>query len=224
MKRLSIFVLFLLSGAVLSQESIPSCQVNLSSVSIKSREAPQYRILLKETVGPVVSITELDLASLLQRRVLEASKLGLVREQIDKTRKAMRNHAREPVSLNLPHAKVSKSWHFTLMRESDIKNVSPEVLESLKSQKRSYAFFDADNARHRKWAMEISSNTNNVPLRLVSVTGDRIAFEKETGFPLFSDQGGVLVRRFGVKEIPALVQFTYREGVGQTFCVNEEEL
>ncbi len=217
MKGLPYFFAFLLfSGFSFAQSAFCEKQ-DFSSFAIKNTAKSEVRILFKETVGPVVPVTELDLASLLQRRVLEAKNLGLIEAEMNKTREAMRNHAREPVSLNLPYAKESKTWRFTLMRDKDLEKVSPEVHHVLQSQKRSYAFIDADNAKHRKWALGIASKEKDSPLRLVSVKGDRIAFEKETGHPLFSDQGGVLVRRFSVKEIPALVRLTHREGIGQTF-------
>ena len=217
MKAIPYFCAFLLlscSSFVLGA----SCEKpDFAPFGMKNTSKTEVRILLKETVGPVVPVTELDLASLLQRRVLEAQKLGMIRASMDKTRKALRNHAREPVNLNLPYAKESKTWRFTLMRDKDLEKVSPDVLEALQAQKRSYAFIDADNTKHRKWAMGLTSNAKDVPVRLVSVKGDRIAFEKETGVSLFSDQGGVLTRRFAVKEIPALVRLTHREGIGQTF-------
>ncbi len=217
MKGLLYFCTFLLiSGASFAQGL--SCEKrDFASLGIKNTTKTEVRILLKETVGPVVPVTELDLASLLQRRVLEAQKLGMIRASMDKTRKALRNYAREPVNLNLPYAKESKTWRFPLMREKDLEKASPDVLHVLQTQKRSYAFIDADNAKHRKWAMVLTTSEKDVPLRLVSVKGDRIAFEKDTGVPLFSDQGGVLVRRFAVKEIPSLVRLTNREGIGQTF-------
>lgn len=216
MKGLAYFLAILLSCSSFAQGL--SCEKkDFASLGIMNAPKTEVRILLKETLGPVVSVTELDLETLLQRRVLEAQKLGMIRASMDKTREAMKDHAREPVNLNLPYAKETKTWRFTLMREKDLEKVSHEVLHVLQSQKRSYAFIDADNAKHRKWATGLANNAKDVPLRLVSVKGDRIAFEKETGVPLFSDQGGVLVRRFAVKEIPALVRLTHREGIGQTF-------
>ncbi len=217
MKAIPYFCAFFLLSASSFAEGLSCEKRDFASITMKNTSKAEVRILLKETVGPVVPVTELDLASLLQKRVLEAQKLGMIRASMDKTRKALRNHAREPVSLNLPYAKESKTWRFTLMREKDLEKASPEVLAVLQSQKRSYAFFDADNAKHRQWAMTLASSAKDIPLRLVSVKGDRIAFEKETGVPLFSDQGGVLTRRFAVKEIPALVRLTHREGIGQTF-------
>ena len=81
--------------------------------------------------------------------------------------------------------------------------------EVLKTLRRTYAFIDADDASERRWAKALTAKEPST--RIVAVAGDLIrAQAKRTratlaGLRLYADQGGSLVRRFGLLAHPARV-------------------
>lgn len=79
----------------------------------------------------------------------------------------------------------------------------------MKTLRRTYAFIDADEATERRWAKDLVAEEPGV--RIVAVAGDLIRAQDGrsraslTGLRLYADQGGSLVRRFGILAHPARV-------------------
>ena len=194
-----------------------------SELLYRLQKKKEITVIADITFCETVPVTEVDLAALLRGRIKEAKNLGLFSKKNEETRALMRNHATTPVELSLPVATKEKKWSFSLLKKKDLEKLDARLKAALLSEARSYAFFDADSAEQTKWAVGLGNSYEGARLRLVSVRGDRLSFEKRTGLPLFADQGGVLTRRFFVTEIPALIHITALTGTGKTVPLGEDE-
>ena len=185
--------------------------------TLKELQKDKPRVLIADiTFGETVPVGEVDLATLLTRRIREAQHMGLFKEKREEAKKLLGRHAARPAELAYPVATEKREWTFTLLKKEDLEKVNPNLRSALLSEARAYAFFDADSPEQTRWALSLAGAFEGARLRLVSVRGDRLSFEKKTGLTLYSDQGGVLTRRFRVSEIPALVRITALGGSGFT--------
>ena len=238
MKKILFLLIPIVMGNLFLIEAFPALEareLGCSSVPLSpnlNQEASSellYRLQKKKeitviadiTFGETVPVTEVDIAALLRDRIKEAKNLGLFRKKNEETRALMRNHATTPVELSLPVTTKEKKWTFPLLKKKDLEKLDARLKAALLSEARSYAFFDADSAEQTKWAVGLGNSYEGGRLRLVSVRGDRVSFEKRTGIALYADQGGVLTRRFFVTEIPALVRITALEGRGISVPIKE---
>lgn len=202
---------FLLLSLVAAGPAASQCMGNASATQRGVLKAQKPVLLLAQSVGPAVVATEMDLSDLLMQRVREAARLGLFSREINKTRTKIKEIAREPVSLSLPPAIKEKTHRVPMMSEENLKELSPELRDHLLRESRCYVFFDASRESEASWAAALARQDKSVPVRLIATRGDRIAFEKSYGLPLFADQGGVYVRRFAIRALPSVVTLTARE-------------
>src|SRR3990167_7132362 len=87
-------------------------------------------------------------------------------------------------------------------------------------------FIDGDDLGQKLWAFDriqkaaasnqksVISHQKNNKVRLILVKGEPLALSEEWGAPVYFDQGGVLVKKLGIRHIPALVrQASSEEGL-----------
>lgn len=213
---ISLIAVFSASEGAFSQ--CPSTAPQFSEGVVKSRPPT---LLLRESVGPSVPVTELDFSDLLMRRVREASRMGLFTQAQKELRERLRAHAAEPVSLELPASCQVQSHTVPMMSEADLENLEPALRGALEREKRLYVFFDASRTDQALWAARFAREHTQAPLRLVATRGDRFAFEKTYGLPLYADQGGMYVRRWGVESLPSVVTLTAREAHVRSYPIGD---
>lgn len=159
-------------------------------------------------VAPGVPMAETDLLAVLEVRVKEAADAGLFTEKDREAKSRFDRLARRPVALGLAKADAPCTWSKVLVAADALPNAGGEA-EALKTLRRTYAFIDADDASERRWAKALTAKEPST--RIVAVAGDLIrAQAKRTratlaGLRLYADQGGSLVRRFGLLAHPARV-------------------
>lgn len=159
-------------------------------------------------VAPGVPMAETDLLAVLEVRVKEAADAGLFTEKDREAKSRFDRLARRPVALGLAKADALRTWSKVLVAADALPNAGGEA-EALKTLRRTYAFIDADDASERRWAKALTAKEPST--RIVAVAGDLIrAQAKRTratlaGLRLYADQGGSLVRRFGLLAHPARV-------------------
>lgn len=159
-------------------------------------------------VAPGVLMAETDLLAVLEVRVKEAADAGLFTEKDREAKSRFDRLARRPVALGLAKADAPRTWSKVLVAADALPNAGAEA-EGLKTLRRTYAFIDADDASERRWAKALTAKEPST--RIVAVAGDLIrAQAKRTratlaGLRLYADQGGSLVRRFGLLAHPARV-------------------
>ena len=155
-------------------------------------------------VAPGVPMAETDLLAVLEVRVKEAADAGLFTEKDREAKSRFDRLARRPVALGLAKADAPRTWSKVLVAADALPNAG-----ALKTLRRTYAFIDADDASERRWAKALTAKEPST--RIVAVAGDLIrAQAKRTratlaGLRLYADQGGSLVRRFGILAHPVRV-------------------
>ncbi len=159
-------------------------------------------------VAPGVPVAETDLLAVLEARIKEAADAGLFTEKNRDAKNRFDRLARRPVALGLAKANTPRTWTKVLVAADALQNAGDEAA-ALKTLRRTYAFIDADEATERRWAKDLVAEEPGV--RIVAVAGDLIRAQDGrsraslTGLRLYADQGGSLVRRFGILAHPARV-------------------
>ena len=159
-------------------------------------------------VAPGVPVAETDLLAVLEARIKEAADAGLFTEKNRDAKTRFDRLARRPVALGLAKADTPRTWTKVLVAADALQNAGDEAA-ALKTLRRTYAFIDADEATERRWAKDLVAEEPGV--RIVAVAGDLIRAQDGrsraslTGLRLYADQGGSLVRRFGILAHPARV-------------------
>lgn len=159
-------------------------------------------------VAPGVPVAETDLLAVLEARIKEAADAGLFTEKNRDAKTRFDRLARRPVALGLAKADTPRTWTKVLVAADALQNAGDEAA-ALKTLRRTYAFIDADEATERRWAKDLVAEETGV--RIVAVAGDLIRVQDGrsraslTGLRLYADQGGSLVRRFGILAHPARV-------------------
>ncbi len=164
------------------------CLVLMMSLSAAFSALPASAAVIDFRAAAGVPVAETDLLAVLDARVREAADAGLFRAK---------NREAEP-----------RTWSKVLVTAETLRNVG-DGAQALKTLRRTYAFIDADEVSERRWVKELVAEEPGI--RIVAVAGDLIlAQDRRTreslaGLRLYADQGGSLVRRFGLIAHPACV-------------------
>ena len=168
------------------------------------------------TYGHVFSIEEEDLLQSLKNKMAHLSK-----EEREAVQTQLQTHYAS--HLNSPHpvqglkdAKIYRVFYVdpTLCTDQEIRDhqghliiprgkcINPlETIIHLDA----LLFFDASNAQHLEWAKE-----QNQLVKWVLTKGKPLELEEKENRPVYFDQFGVLVQKFGIQHLPAKVS---REGL-----------
>lgn len=169
---------------------------------------PAFAAVIDFRAAAGVPVAETDLLAVLEARVREAADAGLFRAKNREAESRFDRLARRPVALGLTKADAPRTWSKVLVTAETLRNVG-DGAQALKTLRRTYAFIDADEVSERRWVKALVAEEPGV--RIVAVAGDLIlAQDRRTreslaGLRLFADQGGSLVRRFGLIAHPACV-------------------
>lgn len=67
-------------------------------------------------------------------------------------------------------------------------------------------FFDGDDPEQLDWVKEqFSKSIKNNSMRLILVRGAPLKLAEELGIPVYFDQSGILTRKLGIRQVPAVV-------------------
>lgn len=92
-------------------------------------------------VANTAPVAEPDWEVLLQSRVREADRLGLLRKAQRETADNMKRHAETPVDLKLPRAKATESRCLVLLDEASVRAMAEPVKAVFAGFVRGYVFF-----------------------------------------------------------------------------------
>jgi conjugal transfer pilus assembly protein TraW len=165
--------------------------------------------------GTLWPVTEPDLLEQIEARLshLEASgETARLNERL-KQRTIARVNRPEPVA-GITHAASLRSWQFdpTISAERNIADekgriiiargarVNPLDTVSLRAP---LVFLDGDDPAQRAWASARYGKTN---AKLILVRGAPLALMKARQRRFYFDQGGTLVKHFGIRAVPAVVE------------------
>lgn len=158
-------------------------------------------------VANTAPVAEPDWEVLLQSRVREADRLGLLRKAQRETADNMKCHAETPVDLKLPRAKATESRRLVLLDEASVRAMAEPVRAVFAGFMRGYVFFDADDEKQLAFVRDLPEIGTS--LRPVATAGNVSRTSRRLGIRLYADQGGTLTRRFALKSVPSVVIVTF---------------
>ena len=164
--------------------------------------------------GAVFPVAEADLLASIKARLEAMTASGAVdriNQQL-KERTISKVNRPDPVT-GLIAASAMRSWLFdpTITVSEDIKDNEGQLMVPAGTMvnpldtvplRQPLIFFDGDDGDERRWALEQRRKGN---AKLILVKGAPLALMKSAQTRIYFDQGGMLVRRFGIKATPAIV-------------------
>lgn len=163
------------------------------------------------TYGHLFPIEEEDLLKVLRNKVNDLSK-----EELEAMRNKVQSHYSSQLQNPLPiqgltDAKVYRVFYVdpTLCVDRDIKDHEGKLVVSKGKcinpletvvHLNALLFFDASNLQHVEWAKR-----QNQLVKWVLTKGKPLEFEEKENRPVYFDQFGTLVKKFGIKHLPAKV-------------------
>ncbi len=168
-------------------------------------------------VGPVYPVAETDLLELIQSRLQQKQNSGelarIERDFRDRSRRSIESP--QPVA-GLVRTRTPRTYHFDpsltvpeALLDHDGKvlvaagtRVNPLDMVSLSKH---LIFFDARDSAQTRKAMALRSHYQG-RVHLILTGGSYIEFMKRFDVRVYFDQQGLLVRRLGIRQVPALVK------------------
>lgn len=164
--------------------------------------------------GAVFPVAETDLLTSIKAKLEAMTASGAV-DRINqelKERTISKVNRPEPVT-GLTAAGAMRNWLFdpTITVSEDIKDNEGQLMVPAGTRvnpldtvplRQPLIFFDGDDGDERRWALEQRGKGS---AKLILVKGAPLALMKSAQTRIYFDQGGTLVRRFGIKATPAIV-------------------
>ena len=182
-----------------------SVGILLCSLQVQARDYGQQ--------GAVFPVIERDLLEQIQSRLIAMQKSG----EMDRRNAELKNRTLAKVERPAPvagliNARATRSWQFdpTIMLAEDISDakgkriwargarVNPLDSVRLRSD---LLFLDGDDAGQLKWALAQQNKA-----KLILTKGAPLILMRAQKRRFYFDQGGKLVRHFGIKALPARVR------------------
>lgn len=169
-----------------------------------------------DVIGPIYTIKEPNALHEIQAKLKAKEASGelakLQQEMVDKTKKTVAEP--KPVA-GLLRTQVARSWYLdpTYRLTNDIKDAFGNVLFKngttvnpldFLGLRQNWLFFDATDTTQITRAKQLLKHYDG-KLKLILVQGKPFELSKEWQLPVFFDQGGTLIRRFGIKAVPAIL-------------------
>lgn len=167
-------------------------------------------------IGPTYEIAEPHLLADIERRLLEKQRSGELQRLMDEARARSMAAVRSPAAVaGLTGARTARTFYvdptFTLDR--NVVDTQGRVLFAVGTRKnplevvslsRRLLFFDARDPRQVLRARELMS-AGGSPIKPILTGGSYLDLMKAWRSPVYFDQQGTLVRRLGIRQVPALV-------------------
>lgn len=174
------------------------------------------------TVGVLSPIVEQDPIQLIQQKLKSLEDSGeLERYQQELAQKAKATVERpKPVS-GITRATQPRVFSYdpTYEVKEDIKDPLGRIIHARGTKvnpletvnlSQELVFIDGNDVDQKTWFFERNQNPgighqNDDKVKLILVKGSPLALSEELQMPVYFDQGGVLVKKFGIQHVPALV-------------------
>lgn len=168
------------------------------------------------TVGPTYGIAEQHLLEMIQQRLRDKDRSGELQRLMDEARNRSVASIRQPQAVpGLGPTRAARTWYvdptFTLDRsilDAQGRLMFPagtkkNPLEIVSMSKR-LLFFDGRDARQVAQARHLTLDPN-ARIKPILTGGSYLDLMKAWKVPVYFDQQGALVRRFGIRQVPAIV-------------------
>jgi len=167
-------------------------------------------------VGPTYDIAEPDLIELIQSSLHRMEKSGELSRKQDEYRDRVIGAVEKPKPVPGLKATSTKRTYYidpTLVLDHDIRSADGEILfaRGLKvnpldhvSLREELIFFDGRDRRQVSFAKQTLRNLKGAA-KPIMVAGEPLNLMRDWKRQVFYDQGGALVRRLGIHQVPAVV-------------------
>jgi conjugal transfer pilus assembly protein TraW len=167
-------------------------------------------------VGPTYEITEPDLIEVIQSRLKRMEKSGELGRKQNDYRDRVIGGIEKPNAVSGINATLTPRTFYvdpTWTVDRDIRNAEGSLLfaRGLKvnpldhvSLSRKLVFFDGRDSRQVSLAQRNLEGPSGKS-KLILVAGEPLKLMRSWKRPVFYDQGGVLVRKLGIRQVPAIV-------------------
>lgn len=167
-------------------------------------------------IGPTYEIAEPHLLADIERRLQEKQRSGELQRLMEEARARSVASVRSPAAVtDLATTRTARTFYvdpsFTLDR--NVVDAQGRVMFAAGTRKnpldvvslsRRLLFFDARDARQVLRARELMA-AGGSPIKPILTGGSYLDLMKAWRSPVYYDQQGVLVRRLGIQQVPALV-------------------
>ena len=182
------------------------------------------------TLGPTYEIGEPHLLRFIEERLREKERSGELQRLVEQAQARGIEAVKQPAPVSgLRPTEVARTFYvdpsFTL--DHNIMDASGRLMFAAGTRKnplevvslsRQLLFFDARDARQLRRARELLADRGG-RIKPILTGGSYLELMKAGRMPVFYDQQGVLVRRFGIHQVPAIVSQE-----GKRLRVDEMEL
>lgn len=167
-------------------------------------------------IGTVYPLSEPDLMASIMGKLKEKEASGEIKQMQDELVKRAEKHVRRPPPVaGLGKVMEPRSWEFdpTVVVQRNLADHrgrvfarAGQVVNPLNHMdfRRQLLFINGDDRDQVSWALRIV-NANSETAKVILVNGDISEGVKAFGRPVYFDQQGFLVRRFGIENVPTIV-------------------
>ncbi len=167
-------------------------------------------------VGPAYDIAESDLLEVIQSRLNQMEKSGELARKQGEYRDRVVGAIEKPKPVPGLKATAAKRTYFidpTWTLDRDIRSADGALLfaRGLKvnpldhtSLREKLVFFDGRDRRQASFAKQLLRNQDRA-VKPIMVAGEPLNLMRDWKRQVFYDQGGTLVRRLGIRQVPAVV-------------------
>lgn len=167
-------------------------------------------------MGETYPIAEMDFLDFIQSRIASLQKNGQWQSLQDRMQKeAVQYRDRPKKAEGITRAMETKSWQFdpSIVLDHDVTTpdgkriaaagtrVNPLIYVSLS---KTLIFYNADDNEQVQWVIAQDKKLKGRD-KLILVNGSLLAQEKQSRKPVYFDQAGKLLARFGITHVPAMV-------------------
>lgn len=167
-------------------------------------------------IGKVYPIKEKDMLEVIQERLQEKKASGELDRINDELLKQARHKTMRPPPVEGITKTTEPSTHYydpTMVLKKDIFDAENHLIYAkgttinpldIKGLTRNILFFDGDDKEQVSWAKKLTGYYEG-RVKLILVKGPISDLMKQLNMQLFFDQKGVLVKRFRIEHVPAIV-------------------
>ena len=167
-------------------------------------------------IGKVYEIKEKDAIEEIQNRLKLMEESGQIDDHNEIIKQKAVESIKNPKSLNIKRAEVEREYSYdpSIEVKEDLKDARGVVFHKkgtkinpldMVSMPYALIFFDGLDEDQLQYALDKYNDSETKP-KLILTGGSPVKIEKEYGLDVYFDQGGVLVKKLAIGQVPAIVK------------------